>query len=188
MKYTVTTEEFATLFSCLWYRDFPLDGYHRDGGFTSDWTIHTGIVIRKVSDLLGIFTHFESGGRCDAVLRDNNNNPVVFAEWEWQSPAEVEINEISKLRDISAKERPVFCFLLTYTPENCVEKVLTNAKKEWGTNERIIIFGLITYTGSPYRTFRRLKIYMLEGGTLTLLKDQPALPWEVEGSKWEDKG
>src|SRR5947209_12537793 len=74
--------DFATIFAHMWYRDFPLQRSLREKAQRADWTTHIGIAVRSTADLLGLFTHFESGGRTDAVLRDTKG-AVAVLEWEW---------------------------------------------------------------------------------------------------------
>ena len=88
-------QDFATLFQYLWYRDFPIDEIAR-GGKRSDWTIHVGIVVRNVADLMGLATRFESGGRKDAILRSMAGDEIAI-EWEWEGVWGA--NEITKLRE-----------------------------------------------------------------------------------------
>jgi hypothetical protein len=62
-------EDFATLFQYCWYNNFPIDKIIATGAKRADWTIHIGLVVRRVGDLLGFVTRFEHGGRTDAILR-----------------------------------------------------------------------------------------------------------------------
>ncbi|MEE8413762.1 MAG: hypothetical protein V3R96_04355, partial [Dehalococcoidales bacterium] len=78
----VSPEDFATLFQYCWYRDFPIDPVST-GAKRADWTIHIGVVVRSVADLIGYVARFESGGRTDAVLRSRNGNEFAI-EWEWE--------------------------------------------------------------------------------------------------------
>ena len=75
-------EDFATLFQYFWYRDFPIDQIST-GAKRTDWTIHIGIVVRNVADLIGLVTRFERGGRKDAVLRSTDGDEIAI-EWEWE--------------------------------------------------------------------------------------------------------
>ena len=52
------------------------------GARRSDWTIHIGLVVRAVSDLMGLIPRFESGNRKDAVLRSGEGDEIAV-EWEW---------------------------------------------------------------------------------------------------------
>ena len=42
-----------------------------------DWTIHIGIVVRNIGDLMGLLTRFETGGRKDAVLRSGEGDEIA---------------------------------------------------------------------------------------------------------------
>ena len=78
-----SAEDFATLFQYIWYRDFPIGGGPRAvGALRSDWTIHTGLVVRSIADFIGLWARFESGQRTDAVLRSGEGDEVAV-EWEW---------------------------------------------------------------------------------------------------------
>jgi hypothetical protein len=92
--------DFATIFSYMWYRDFPLHPTFREQAQRADWTTHIGISVRSTADLMGLFTHFESGGRTDAILRTNQGNPIAALEWEWNAihQGDSAVNEFEKLR------------------------------------------------------------------------------------------
>ncbi len=62
-------EDFAVLFQYFWHRDFPIDQEIAVGALRIDWTIHVGIIVRSIADLMGLVVRFERGGRKDAVLR-----------------------------------------------------------------------------------------------------------------------
>lgn len=68
-KHWATIEDFATLFQYIWHRDLPID-LKSTGARRIDWTIHIGIVIRAIGDLMGIAVRFERGGRKDAIFRN----------------------------------------------------------------------------------------------------------------------
>src|SRR5262249_53976446 len=97
--------DFATIFAHMWYRDFPLQRSLRDKAQRADWTTHIGIAVGSTADLLGLFTHFESGGRTDAVLRDTRG-AVAALEWEWAAlhRGDSVITEFEKLKDRCAGE------------------------------------------------------------------------------------
>jgi len=46
-----TTGDFATLFQYFWHRDFPID-QRATGAKRTDCTIHTGVVVRNIADLM----------------------------------------------------------------------------------------------------------------------------------------
>lgn len=175
--------DFATLFAYNWYRDFPMDGYSRDVGSVSDWNIHTGISVRRVADLLGLFTHFESSNRTDAVLRDNQGSPVLFAEWEWNDPSQIPINEPAKLSDAALQHAPHFCFLFSYVQLKRVEDAQRYILDHWNAKTPLLL-SLIEYTGRSTRLFHEMSMFRLENGQWTLLRQQPALAWALPGTRW----
>ena len=87
-------KDFATLFQYFWHKDFPIDK-EATGAKRTDWTIHIGIIIRNIADLMGLVTRFEAGSRKDAVLRSKEGDEVAV-EWEWQGVWNA--NELDKLR------------------------------------------------------------------------------------------
>ena len=89
-----SVEDFATLFQYFWHRDFPMDAKKAIGAGRADWTIHIGIVVRNIADLMGLVTRFERGGRKDAILRSTEGDEIAI-EWEWDG---VWGNELEKLK------------------------------------------------------------------------------------------
>lgn len=176
-------QDFSTLFAYSWYRDFPMDGYSRDIGSLSDWNIHTGYTVRRVADLMGYFAHFESGNRTDAVIRDTQRGPIVFAEWEWLSPYENRINEPEKLSDAALKERPGFCFLFSYAPVGTIERQLGYIASKWRADVPLLV-SLVEFEGSSTRIFKDMFMYRLNGGIWHLVREQQALAWNVQGTRW----
>ncbi|KPA95884.1 hypothetical protein PF70_04062 [Pseudomonas asplenii] len=175
--------DFSTLFAYCWYRDFPLDGYSRDWGSTSDWNIHTGLTVRRVADLMGYYTHFESSGRTDAVIRDSNKAAVLFAEWEWKSPSPNRINEPKKLSDSALVERPQFCFLFSYMRIGTLEQQLTYIEQNWKADVPLLVT-LIECEGMNDRFFKLMVTYRLDHGVWSQVREQQALSWEVTGTRW----
>ena len=64
------------------------------GARRADWTIHIGLVVRSIGDLMGLMTRFERGGRKDAILRSREGDEIAV-EWEWNGVYE---NELRKLK------------------------------------------------------------------------------------------
>ena len=133
-------EDFATLFQYFWYRDFPLD-QAAIGARRSDWTIHTGIVVRNIADLMGLVTRFESGKRKDAVLRSAEGDEIAIG-WEWSDVlnwVNASGNEVQKLRDHKVwpkgKERLKYAVLITYTHTPYIQKVYDLVKVKWEEKE-----------------------------------------------------
>lgn len=181
----ITTNDLATIFSLEWYRDFPLNGQHRDFGSRSDWTQHIALSFRNSISAFGFFTWFETQGRYDAVAKDNAEVIRVLAEWEWDSPAGEGINEIEKLSQGSGTESPDLCFLLTYSSVNSVEEIVESIASYWSTTDVPLLLALVTYEGHTCRIFKQLKMFEITAtGSWKQLREQPALPWEVTGSKW----
>ena len=89
-----TPEDFATLFQYFWHRDFPASE-EAVGARRTDWTMHTGIVVHNIADLMGLFARFERGGRKDAILRSGDGDEVAI-EWAWQGVWGA--NELGKLK------------------------------------------------------------------------------------------
>ena len=177
--------DFTTLFSYLWYRDFPVDTWFRDIGGRADWTTHISMTFRGCADLMGYFTHFETGGRTDAVIKNNKKSPLVFAEWEWDSPEKNKINEFKKLRENSNKNSPEVCFLFIYYPSNKESELLETIKKEWDNISTPLLVATIYYSGGSTRTFDKLVFNLVKNNKIKFLRDQPALPRDVAGTRWE---
>jgi len=85
-------EDFAVLFQYFWHRDFPID-QRSVGARRIDWTIHIGVVVRNIADLMGLVARFECGGRKDAVFRSFDGDEIAI-EWEWEG---IGGNELKKL-------------------------------------------------------------------------------------------
>src|SRR4030042_128820 len=115
-KEWASIEDFATLFQYFWHRDFPMD-QKSTGARRSDWTIHMGIVIRNIADLMGFMTRFESGNRKDAVMRSTEQDEIAL-EWEWEERLG---NELDKLKnhklwsyDKNDQRKLKYAVLITY--------------------------------------------------------------------------
>ena len=127
-------EDFATLFKYFWHRDFPM-GESAIGARRADWTIHIGIVVRSIGDLLGLATRFESGGRKDAILRSLEGDEIAV-EWEWQGIWGQ--NELKKLREHKVWSRSKdsnkslrYGVLITYTHTPNIPRVYERVSSEW---------------------------------------------------------
>ena len=126
-------EDFATLFQYFWYRDLPIDPLSI-GARRSDWTIHIGVVVRNIADLMGVVARFESRKRKDAVLRSTVGDEVAI-EWEWEG---VWGNELKKLKEhkvrsgIRGTDRPLkYAVLITYTHTPNIERVYERVIERW---------------------------------------------------------
>jgi len=178
--------DFIALFNVLWYRDFPLAESHKTKGGRAEWTTHIGVCIRSCADLLGYFTYFEQGVRTDAIIRDNNENDIAHIEWEWKQPFNEKVNEIRKLH--GERTKSIFSVFITYSNSENIEKNINEIKKQWGRSPEPLLIFLVTYsTSKRKRYFAELITFVCQRGTLKKLRSQPALPWQMIGSRWETK-
>ncbi len=188
-------EDFATLFQYFWYRDFPMDEA-AIGALRVDWTIHIGIVVRNVADLMGFVTRFERGGRKDAILRSTDGDEVAI-EWEWGG---VWGNELQKLKDhkvwsgVKDRERLLrYAVLIAYTHPPNIQKVYDHVMKKWEEGEGarwpllLILIDLIEVPKSKFsmgKEFKNIQMSVFHKGERRELRSAPALPWEVPGTRW----
>jgi len=185
-----TIEDFATLFQYFWYRDFPLDQV-AIGARRSDWTIHIGIVVRNIADLMGLVARFESGKRKDAVLRSAEGDEIAI-EWEWGGVFG-KANELKKLKDHEVwpkgKENLKYAVLVTYTHTPNVQEVYKLVKARWEEKEGArwpLLLILIDVIDVPKKQFFVGKEFMNiqmsvfnKGEQRRDLRLAPALPWKV---------
>ncbi|MBM4463586.1 MAG: hypothetical protein FJ012_09730 [Chloroflexi bacterium] len=185
-----TPEDFATLFQYFWYRDFPMD-QRSTGAIRTDWTIHIGIVVRSIADLMGLVTRFERGGRKDAVLRSTEGDEIAI-EWEWGG---VWGNELEKLRDHrvwsleKGKERRLrYGVFITYTHTPNIEKVYSHVMNEWKGARWPLLLILIDLEESKKfpmgKDFKNINMSIFDASAQRRLRVAPAFPWNVECSRW----
>ena len=186
-------EDFATLFQYSWYRDFPMD-QKSPGARRSDWTIHTGIVVRRVADLMGFHSRFESGKRKDAVLR-NTEQDVVALEWEWEG---VWGNEIKKLKnhklwtfDKDDSRLLQYAVFITYTHAYNIDKVYERVLAEWESAPCPLLLILIDVEESKeffsHKEFKKIQMSVFSQGERVKrreLRSVPAFPWRVPKTRW----
>ncbi len=189
-------EDFATLFQYFWYRDFPID-QKATGARRSDWTIHTGIVVRNVADLMGFVTRFESGKRKDAVLRSTEGDEIAI-EWEWSGVLGEKANELEKLKchrvwsaDESKERLLKYAVLITYTHTYNIDRVYERVKAEWKEAPCPLLLILIDVEKSNKffagAEFENIQMSIFSEGEKVERKElrfAPALPWEVAGTRW----
>jgi hypothetical protein len=187
-------EDFATLFQYFWYRDFPMDAKKATGAGRVDWTIHIGVVVRNIADLMGLVTRFERGGRKDAILRSTAGDEIAI-EWEWGG---VWGNELEKLKKHKVgpqgKEELKYAVLVTYThahsdtPE--MGNVYNRVIKEWEGARWPLLLILIEVEKSKRRMrreFKKMQMSIFSNGEKVERKEirsAPAFPWEVSGTRW----
>ncbi len=180
------TRDFITLYNKFWYRDFPLSENHKNIGSRAEWTTHIGICVRSCADLMGYFTHFEQGNRTDAVIRDNKGYDIAHIEWEWKQAFTEKVNEIEKL--YKARKETKFSVFISYSRNDHHEKNLAAIKKQWKKSKEPLVAILVRFDHeSKIRWFDNMETYHLQNGKINKVRNQPALPWEIVGSRWESK-
>jgi len=186
-----TPEDFATLFQYFWHRDFPI-GQTAVGARRTDWTIHIGVVVRQIGDLMGLVTRFEAGSRKDAVLRSTDGDEIAL-EWEWGG---VEGNELEKLKghnvwskDKDSKRLLKYGVLITYTQTSNVEKAYDHVMKQWkGTKWPLLLILVVVEESKKFfsgREFKYISMSVFDSSEKQrILRLVPAFPWNVENSRW----
>jgi len=183
-------EDFATLFQYFWHRDFPLD-QKATGARRADWTIHIGMVVRNIADLMGLVARFERGSRKDAVLRSTDGDEIAV-EWEWGG---VWGNELDKLRDHKvwspdkSTKRPLkYAVLITYTHTPNIEKACNHVMNKWQRAPWPLLLILIDLEESKKfssgKEFKNINMYVFDSNGQKSLRVAPAFPWNVVGSRW----
>ena len=183
-------EDFATLFQYFWHRDFPMDE-RAVGAQRTDWTIHIGIVVRNIGDLVGLVTRFERGGRKDAVLRSTEGDEVAV-EWEWGGVWENELRKLKNHRgwskDKSSGRLLKYAVLITYTHTPNIEKVYSHVTEEWEGAPWPLLLILIDLKESrrftSHKEFKNMQMSVFDRGKRRELRVVPAFPWVVPGTRW----
>lgn len=191
-----TPEDFATLFQYVWHRDFPM-GPGALGARRVDWTIHIGVAVRTIADLMGFVTRFERGGRKDAILRSANGDEIAI-EWEWDGVAG---NELQKLREHDvwsfpnvAAENPDrllrYAVLISYVRQSNIQKRRDEISCKWqGARWPLLLILVdIERRSRKYRSgreFGSLNMFLFDrAGVPQSLRKAPAYPWAIEQSRW----
>jgi len=185
-------DDFAALFQYFWHRDFPMD-QRSTGARRSDWTIHTGIVVRNIANLMGFVTRFESGKRKDAVIR-NTEQDIIALEWEWEGVFG-KANELEKLKlhkvwskDKGSERLLKYAVLITYTHTPNIEDVYSHVMKEWERAQWPLLLILIDLEESSryfsHKKFKHIQMSVFHKGERRELRSAPAFPWKVDGTHW----
>ena len=184
-------EDFATLFQYFWYRDFPIDQIYT-GAKRTDWTIHIGIVVRNVADLMGLVTRFERGGRKDAVLRSTDGDEIAI-EWEWEGIWGGNELEKLKLHEVWSKNKGnkrllKYAVLITYTHPPNVGKVYNHVIEKWSGVQWPLLLILIDLKESKEfssgKEFKNIQMCVFDRNDHRELRIAPAFPWKVSGTRW----
>jgi hypothetical protein len=192
-------EDFAAIFAHMWYRDFPLQHSMHEKAQRADWTTHIGIAVRSTADLMGLFTCFESGVRTDAILRDNTKAAVAALEWEWAALHSGKVTEFRKLINLCADSKYKglrFAGLILYgriggaNYTARTQAVLEEYEKSWPRDLPPLLLAVIYFQGigkevaRQRRQFQDMEFCEITAGRKKLLRQQPACPWSVQGSRW----
>lgn len=182
-------DDFATLFQYFWYRDFPMDVKKATGAGRVDWTIHIGVVVRNIADLMGLVTRFERGGRKDAILRSTAGDEIAI-EWEWGGVWRA--NELDKLKQHEVrpkgKERLKYAVLITYTHPPNIQKVYNHVMEKWeGAQWPFLLILIDLIESKKYhmgKEFKNIQMSVFDKGERRELRSAKAFPWEVAGTRW----
>ncbi len=134
-----------------------------------------------------LFTCFETGGKTDAVVEDAVGRKWAKIEWEWIQPHADGVNEIEKLSS-AIDEADTFIFIGYSRSDEPDHSAMNIAKilKTWGDIEKPLIVFLVTFSREHgRRRFEKLQTHLIQRGNHRKLREQPALPWEALGTKWE---
>jgi len=185
-----TPEDFATLFQYFWHRDFPIDEM-ATGAKRTDWTIHIGVIVRNIADLMGMVTRFERGGRKDAVLRSVDGDEIAV-EWEWGG---VWGNELGKLKhhNVWSRNKVVerllkYAVFITYTHTPNIANVYDHVMQSWQDAKWPLLLILIDVEKSKRfstgKQFKDIRMSIFAPSGRNDLRTAPAFPWKIEGSRW----
>lgn len=186
-----TPDDFATLFQYFWHKDFPIQYSKSIGASRTDWNIHTGIIVRNIADLMGLFARFESGGRKDAILRSSDGDEIAI-EWEWEGVWGNELDKLKSSKKIWSpnKDRLTlkYSVLITYTHTPNIQKVYDHVSSEWEGAQWPLLLILIDLEESKKfysgKDFKNLRMSIFDKKGRHELRKAPAFPWNVEAVRW----
>jgi len=189
MMHWASIEDFAALFCYFWHRDFPITPPKALGARRIDWTIHIGVIVRNIADVMGLYTRFEAGGRKDAIIRNAKYEDLIALEWEWEG---VWGNELDKLKKRASKpigKKPLeYCVFITYTHTANIDKVYAHVLEKWREAQCPLLLLLIDFEDSKKyasrRVFHNINASIFDGKSQRGLRVVQALPWEAEGTRW----
>jgi hypothetical protein len=186
-------EDFATLFQYCWYNNFPIDKIIATGAKRADWTIHIGLVVRRVGDLLGFVTRFEHGGRTDAILRSTDGDEIVL-EWEWEDTDREEIKKLEKHKVWNSHQTPnrtlKYAVIIIYNDNSAENKdeMCKNISNEWNKVSYPLLLILIDGVKSKElyskRKFTTINMWKIFKGEVNELRSEKAVPWEIDKTRW----
>lgn len=178
-------KDFVSLFNTIWYKDFPVVLGRERGIRRANWTTHIANVVKQCSDLMGFLTRFETGNRTDAVIERFDRRLWARVEWEWMQVYHQKVDEIAKLKKASNDcEISIF---IRYSHKDNVFKSVNRIVELWqGCPKPLLVF-LVTFAEvrDRSRVFETLQTYRVSDGKARKVREQPALPWQVSGSRWQ---
>ncbi|NVL48665.1 hypothetical protein F2S72_01485 [Pseudomonas syringae pv. actinidiae] len=180
------TNDFISLYNAFWYRDFPVVDGPIDFAKRADWTTHIASNIRQVAGLMGLFSCFETGGRTDAELQHADRKVWAKLEWEWDEPRDHKSGsgEIEKLASGSHKADQ--CIFIGYSQQRHLRQNLDLIHEAWEGIDKPLLVILVTFEQKGvWRYFKDLQTYTCDATGISLVREQPALPWEVPNSRWQ---
>jgi hypothetical protein len=181
-------EDFAALFQYFWHRDFPMHQEKATGAKRIDWTIHIGVIVRNIADLMGLVTRFERGGRKDALLRSSDGDELAI-EWEWQGVHKSELSKLKSHKGWPEGKQIKYAVLITYANVDNFEDDFESVKKYWADAEWPLLLILICSKKSRLfssgRDFDVIRFYLIDSSKQIMLRESPAVPWNVGGSRWQ---
>jgi hypothetical protein len=179
--------DFVALFCASWYRDFPIAAGHEELGKRALWNIHVGSVVKQCADFMGFFTCFESN-RTDAVIQTASEKPWAKIEWEWNQPHHPNVNELNKLAE-AAKDDVKLLVYIGYSKEIDHAKNIKTIKTAWQKIDKPLFVFLVTYRWEGgRRRFISLQTHYFKARSHKMVREQPALPWEVKDTVWHRIG
>ena len=141
---------------------------------------------------MGLTARFESGNRKDAVLRSWQGDEIAV-EWEWDGVCGNELEKLKTHRVWSPPEakghkRLKYAVFMTYTHTQNIEKVYQHVLREWDGAKWPLLLILIDLEESKKfitgKEFKNMNTSVFQSGGQRTLKVVPAVPWNVESSKW----
>ena len=195
-EHWATPEDFATLFQYFWHRDFPLD-QKAIGARRADWTMHIGVVVRNIADLMGLVPRFEIGGKKDAVLRGWHGPEIaideIAVEWEWDAVWGNELKKLKCHKVFSSDKRDDrllrFGVLITYAYTQDITNAYDHVEKLWKDAQWPLLLILVDFVKSKKfvmgKEFKNINVSVFDSsGRRKKVRVTPAFPWNVEGTRF----
>lgn len=183
-------KDFVALFQYFWHRYFPID-QKATGATRVDWTIHIGVAVRNIGDLMGLVTRFEKGSRKDAILRSTDGDEIVI-EWEWGGVWGNELDKLREHRVFSIEKDSArllrYTVFITYTHTPNIKKVYSHVAQKWEGARWPLLLILIDLAESrifsSHKEFKNIQMSLFDKNGRKELRTVPAFPWEVGGTRW----